>query len=149
MASTSIKFSELYTIHEALALIGQGPTPIAYAVAKNLKTIGRIIDDAQTLAREFVESRFDDGNVLYMVVNQAGERLRPWTDGETLGKDEARAYDLSAEQKAEVDAYHKTVNEALHDVHLHIIPANKLEGLNLPANALVPLIGTIIIETDS
>jgi hypothetical protein len=147
MPATTHTFAKLYTMYEALVHIGQSPTTIAYAVAKNIKTIQRIIDENSDLSRKFIESLFD-GGVKYKVVNQNAERLRTWSEGDELAKGETVVYDFDEHQTTAVNEYHRTVNEAEHTIDLHTIPAAKVEDLNLPANALVPLIGTIIIEAD-
>jgi hypothetical protein len=139
--------ADIDTAARALAILGERPTTIGYALAKNLRIAKRILDDAQEIFQERVKSILGDREPQQVVIAKStGKTLRPHDGVSIIGDDEALMWNLTTDEKAELDTYWRSMQAEDHDVTWHRIPAAKVDGLDLPGNALVPLMGFIIVD---
>lgn len=133
MATThSLKFPVLVEVQRALETLGQQQLPVSYEIARNLKSIRRVVDEQQEIARSLYEKfadKEDDGSLKRYVV---GEQMKLKISDPKL----FIAYNLEV----------KKIDETEHEVTLYPIAWSKIEKFDLQGNAIAPLLDIIIID---
>ena len=125
-------YIEIAELLDALIKLGERDLPIAYEIAKNIRACKVLVREGQEIAQELF-NKFADKNpegkfISYTEGDKQGYRI---TDGTKM--------DL---YRAEI----KKLEQQEHDLKLIPIPKTSISGKDLPANLLVPLIGTVILD---
>ncbi len=128
-----MKIDQITQIKNALNQLGNERLPIAYEIAKNIKTCDKVIDEVQTIVKELFEKYAEkDENGKLKNFEQDGQLMSKITDAEKL-----KEYNAELEKVRDDD----------HEITFHKVLLSKIEAEKLQANTLVPLLDTIFVET--
>ncbi|MBN9400739.1 MAG: hypothetical protein J0I17_11230 ['Candidatus Kapabacteria' thiocyanatum] len=149
MARSAHTLAELTAIRDALTTLGNMVLPIGYLIAKNLRIVRTIVDEAHAIGREFTERLIEGRTPRLVVISEATkEVLRPYADGDVVASGERVAYNLTDDDRRRLAAFEQEMNSTDHDVEWHGIAESLVEALTLPGNAVECLLGNIITGSE-
>ena len=127
-------YTQIVRIKDALFELGKERLPYAYVIAKNILMCEKIINETDPLI-DAIKKNFADKDAKGEVIlyNENGKSFFKITDPE-LGKMAQKELDkVTAED---------------HPLTFFTLTTDKIKDLSLPANILVPLLGTVILEEE-
>ncbi len=149
MVQSTHTIAQLTAIRDALIALGDMVLPIGYVLAKNLRTVKTIIDEAEAIGREFMERLVEGRAPRLVVISEATkEVLRPYSEGDTLTSGERVAYNLTDDDRRALAAFERDMNTAEHDVSWYDVAESLVETLSIPSNPVECLLDVIITRSD-
>lgn len=135
-----MKLAQLIEIKEKLETIGKLKLPIWYEIAKNLKAVNKVLDEANEL-RMAIWEKFADKDEAGKVKEYIGEKGTP-EEGKPYSKitDKAVLAECMAELKNMDD-------DDTFEVKFHRILKDRISQKDLEGGDFVPLIDVIVVET--
>lgn len=128
-----MKYAEIFEIKLALDKLGKERLPIAFEVAKNIRIANKILAETQEIAKE-LHAKFSDKD-------NKGEPVS-YKDDE--GREVSKITDTDKLKEYQVEL--KKLDTEEHEVTFVKINKAQLAGEKLPAEMLLALIDTIIVE---
>lgn len=136
-------------VRDALTVLGDMNLPIAYQIARNLKAASAIIDEANDIGRSFIEGMVGSREPRLLVVTPGANKQRPHVPGLPVLEGEVVVYNLTDSERQIVADFEREMAAAEHTITWHTIAASKVDGLAVPGNMLVPLLGVIVHDAEA
>lgn len=130
---TYMKYAEIFEIKLALEKLGKERLPVAFEVAKNIRVANKIITETQEIAKE-LHAKFadkDEKGETKVYKNDDGQEISKITDPAKLKEYQEELKKLDMEE---------------HEPAFVKIKKSQLDGEKLPAEMLLALVDSIIVE---
>ena len=127
-------YTQIVRIKDALTELGKERLPYAYMIAKNIIACEKIVNESNTIIDAIKKTYADkDEKGEVKLYNENGNSFFKITDPDIL-------------KTAQIELDKATAED--HPISFFTMPLEKIKDLSLPANVLVPLLGTVILEDE-
>ena len=128
-----MKYAQIFEIKRDLQALGKERLPVAFEVAKNIRIADKILNETQEIAKE-LHTKFtdkDDKGEVKIYKDEENRDITKISDPEKLKQYQEELKKLDSED---------------HEVTFVKINKSQLAGEKLPAEMILALIDTIIVE---
>lgn len=142
--------SELLQLQHALRAIADRPTPIAYAVARNLQRIEAITKAVDKVREDLIErfaERDDTGQrIMYVADPETQREVGPYEPGMKLAPGHQVMVKIAEEHGEGFALAMRELNSEAHAFEPYTIDADKIEGMTIEPWIVQTLLDVIIID---